>query len=52
MTIWKILNLLLTKDAPTYMECIFEEKLKIIQEMVDREQPAPELPSLLIYHFL
>ena len=37
MTISKILNLHLTKDAPTYMECIFEEKLKIIQEMVDRE---------------
>ena len=41
MTTFKIffefLNLHLTKDAPTYMESIFEEKQEIVQEMVDRE---------------
>ena len=40
MTILKkfeFFNLHLTKDAPTYMECIFEEKPEIVQEMVDRE---------------
>ena len=34
---FEFFNLHLTKDALTYMECIFEEKLKILQEMVDQE---------------
>ena len=40
MTILKkieFFNLHLTKDAPTYMECIFEEKMETVQEIVNRE---------------
>ena len=32
-----ICNLHLRGDGPTYMECNYEEKMEIIQEMVDRE---------------
>ena len=30
-------NLHLTKDAHTYIEHIFKEKMEIVQEMVDRK---------------
>ena len=34
---FSVCNLHLRGDGPTYMECIFEEKMEIVQEMVDRE---------------
>ena len=37
LTIFEFRNLHLMRDARTYMDCIFEEKMEIDLKMVDRE---------------